>query len=367
MEIETLQYKQKDKEIYIFSADPNYIKKMVRISDISKSDDNFQRPYSLKRVNEIKTYILGKDKLYKKGKDIFAKGYMPNAIVINLSKKFKIENNNNKIYIIFPDIEEIDSYQESIEIIDGQHRLLAFDDECNACLNNQKDKYEMCFVALIDLSSNEKKEIFMVLNERQETVDRNILLRQKKLLNLLLDEEEVRYDIISKLNIEDDSPFKGRFIMAGEKIKYGLKANQVDEVFHSSKILGKLVDSNNNISDINYKLIKNYFTAWQMVYKKVWFVGNNTLTKSAGFRFICLLFPYVHEVLQLGGGKDFRIESFQKLIEEIKALHFNDDFDIVKADKFQWFQERGGITKLADKIGKALNEKYKGKEEDILV
>lgn len=369
MKIEVLKYKQKNKNIYIFTADPNYIKKLVRIRDISVSDENFQRPYDEKRVAEIKDYILGKDKLYKKGKDVFAKGYIPNAIVLNLPNlpsKYKIVEEKGKTYITFPDYENIEKYSESIEVIDGQHRLLAFDDECKQQLAD--NEYKMCFVALIDLTDQEKKEIFMVLNERQKTVDKNILLRHKKLLNLLLEEEETRYEIISRLNFEPDSPFFHRIIMAGEKIKYGLKATQIDEVLHSSKALDKLIDSKSQINDKNYKLFKNYFIAWQNNFKAIWFQKNNTLTKIAGFRFISYLFPYVYDVLKKkDSGKDFRETAFSPIIQEIKEEHFNDEFDIKKADKFQFFQERSGIARLATQIGKELTEQYQDKDTDILV
>jgi len=72
MKIAALQYRQKDKNIFIFSMDPHYIKQLVKISDVSTGDKNFQRPYDPKRVEEIRSYILGKDKLYKKGKDIWS-------------------------------------------------------------------------------------------------------------------------------------------------------------------------------------------------------------------------------------------------------------------------------------------------------
>jgi len=366
MKIEVLKYKQKDKDIYLFSADPNYITKLVKIKDISVSDEYFQRPYDEKRVAEIKNYILGKDKLYKKGKDIFAKGYIPNAIVLNLSQKYKITEEQGKTFITFPDYEDIENYSGTIEVIDGQHRLLAFDDEYKQLMTAKE--YQMCFVTLIDLTDEEKKEIFMVLNERQKTVDKNILLRHKKLLNLLLDEEETRYEIISRLNSETDSPFYNRIILAGEKITYGLKATQIDEVLHSSKALDKLIDSKSQISDKNYKLFKNYFIAWQNNFKGIWFKKNNTLTKIAGFRFISYLFPYVFDVLKhKGNGKDFRDTAFSSIIQEIKGEHFNDEFDIKKADKFQFFQERSGIAKLAIQIGKELTEQFQDKDADILV
>lgn len=366
MEIEVLKYAQKEKDIFIFSADPNYIKKLIKISDISVSDENFQRPYDPKRVSEIKNYVLGKDKLYKKGKDIFAKGYIPNAIVLNLNSKYKVQERDGKVFITFPDVDKLNDYGQSIEVIDGQHRLFAFDDDCKTQLKNVN--YQMCFVAFINLSNDEKKEIFMVLNERQKTVDKNILLRHKKLLNLLLDEEETRYEIISRLHTESDSPFYGRIIMAGEKIKYGLKINQFDDILSSSKALEKLIDSKGQISDKNYKIFKNYFIAWQENFKNVWFKNNNTLTKMSGVRFMCYLFPFLYNVRKsIDKGKDFQVSAFSSIIKEIKNDSFNEEFDIKKADKFQLFQEKTGIIKLATQLGKELEEQYLSRDDDILV
>lgn|GEM_PF-617876 len=366
MKIKTIKYKQKGKNVYVFTADPNYIVKLVGIKDISKSDENFQRPYDEKRIEEIRQYVLGHDKLYKKGKDINAKGYIPNAIVLNLSKKYTILEENGETFIDFPEEKDLEVYDESIEVIDGQHRLLAFNDECKKHLAGEP--YEMCFVALLALTSDEKKEIFMVLNERQKTVDKNILLRHKKLLHLLLEEEETRYEVISRLNSETDSPFSGRIIMSGEKIPHGIKATQIDEVLCSSKAMDKLTDSQNQISDKNYKKLKNYYEAWKNNYKDIWFKKNNTMTKIAGIRFITLMFPYIHEVLSSkGDGKDFRVDAFSTIVKEIKDSHFNDEFDIKKANKFDYFQQRRGIEKLATQIGKELIEENKAKDSDILV
>ena len=154
--------------------------------------------------------------------------------------------------------------------------------------------------------------------------------------------------------------------MAGEPIKYGLKSTQIDGVLHSSKAIDKLIDSKNQISNKKYKILKNYFNAWQKSFKDIWFNKNNTLTKIAGFRFISYLFPYVYEVLEnKDGGIDFTETAFSSIVKEIKDEHFNDDFDTVKAGNFQSFQERSGISKLATQIGKELIEQYKNKKENI--
>ena len=80
---------------------------------------------------------------------------------------------------------------------------------------------------------------------------------------------------------------------------------------------------------------------------------------------MCYLFPFVYEILR--SGKDFRNEAFNEIIEKIKNEDFNEDFDIKKAEKFQFFQEKSGIVKLATQIGRELMEEYQNIDEDILV
>jgi DGQHR domain-containing protein len=366
MIIKALCYKQKDKDIYIFTADANYIRKLVNIKDISISDDYFQRPFDERRVAEIKQYVLGNDKLYKKGKNIFAKGYVPNAIVLNLASKYKIKMKDNFAEITFPKLSLNKKWAKSIEVIDGQHRLLAFDDECKKSLRG-KD-YKMCFVAFQNLTDDEKKEIFMVLNERQKTVDKNILLRHKKLLNLLLDEEETRYEIVTRLNIERDSPLSDRIIMAGEKKKHAFKAKQIDDILNSSKALEKLIDSKGQISNNHYKVFKNYLLAWKENFPIAWGDSKNTLSKISGFRFITYLFPFVYDILKsINSGKDFQVSAFSNIIEKVKNDYFNDEFDLKKAKKFQHFQDKTSIVRLSTTIGKEIKEQITQEEEDILV
>jgi hypothetical protein len=128
--------------------------------------------------------------------------------------------------------------------------------------------------------------------------------------------------------------------MSGEKIPHGLKSTQIDEVLNSSKVMDKLIDSKNQISDKNYKKLKNYYLAWKNNYKDVWFKKNNTLTKMAGFRFISLMFPYIHDVLTLkDDGKDFREEAFSNIVKQIKADYFNENL-ISKKLAVSRFQER---------------------------
>lgn len=363
MIINAIPFYQQKKEIYLFKADPNFILNMVDIKRDVKNDHYFQRPYDEKRINEIRNYLLGLDKLYKSGKDVCAIGYIPNAIVINLSKKFKIEKKGKDCKVSFPDNPKSSSYKNSIQILDGQHRLLAFDDQTKIDIGD--DNYEMCFVAFQGLSIDEKREIFMVLNERQKSVSKNILLRHKKLLNLLLEEDETRYEILIWLTEEVDSPFYQKIIVSGEKIKYGIKLTEFDKNLTSSKALDDLVKSDGQLRPNGYKVLKNYFSAWKDVYDHVWF-KNNTLTKMAGIRFMCHLFPYLYNILK-SKGRNFKVEKFKELIIEIKKNYFNDDFNIKVTDYAKNFLERGETIKLARIIGKTLKDKYEMEQEDIIV
>ncbi|MCJ7650180.1 MAG: DGQHR domain-containing protein [Candidatus Lokiarchaeota archaeon] len=364
MKIKALKFNQKTKDIYVFAANPHYILQMVKIKSNSGGDEYFQRPYDEKRVEEIKHYVLGKDKLFKKGKDITATGYIPNAIVINLDSKFKLDENSGDYFISFPEKNKIKGYKNAIEIIDGQHRLLAFDNDVSEKLG--KDSYQITFVAFFNLTMDEKREIFMVLNERQKSVSKNILLRHKKLLNLLLDEDETRYEVLSRLNADKDSPFFEKLIVGGEKIKYGIKIVEFDRDLNNSKALDDLIKSNGQLRTDGNKLIKNYFNAWRKVFSEIWFVNNNTITKMAGIRFMCHLFPSLYDVLR-NQGNDFRIEKFVKLIKDIKSDYFDDKFNLKIEQYSKSFLERGETIKLAKAIGKAVKDKYILEEEDIVV
>lgn len=85
-----------------------------------------------------------------------------------------------------------------------------------------------------------------------------------------------------------------------------------------------------------------------------------------GIRFMCHLFPYIYNILKTKG-KNFKVEKFKDLIEEIKIDYFNEDFNIKKTEYSKNFLERGETIKLATVIGKTLKDKYEMEQEDIIV
>jgi hypothetical protein len=85
-----------------------------------------------------------------------------------------------------------------------------------------------------------------------------------------------------------------------------------------------------------------------------------------GIRFMCHLFPYLYSILKTKG-KNFKVEKFKELIQEIKVEYFNDDFNIKITDYSKSFLERGETIKLATAIGKSMKDKYELEQEDIIV
>ena len=78
--------------------------------------------------------------------------------------------------------------------------------------------YEMVFSVFFQLAKKEKKEIFMITNEKQVKVPGNLLRMYKRELDLLKGDEVV-YNLVCLLNSEDYSPMKGKIMIGSKKIK----------------------------------------------------------------------------------------------------------------------------------------------------
>ena len=355
-QVEALISSQKSLRLLTFVDDPRKIIPLVRISDIGKGAEEFNRPYDPKRVEEIKRYVAGKEKLAKEGKeDKKAKGFIPNSPTLNFTSKIKIkEADSRHVMIEFPDTpSEMEKFKDSIEVIDGQHRLLAFKDPDPDFRDNED--YLMTFVAFEHLSMPEKKEVFMVLNDKQKAVERNILLRHKRLLNLLLNPDETRYELIMKLAQEDYSPFKGKIIIAGEKITRGIKLIQIDRILKKSGLVEQYLQKRDDIPEEAVRGLSKYYKAWKELYPDKWFTTGSTLTKASGIRFMTYLAPYVFEILQHIKGKA-SIKKFQEIIQNLAPELYG--WNMAEADKtFAYsFRSENATVILARDMGNKLKE-----------
>lgn len=320
---ELTKVQQKGKEFYVLIADPRVIVKLL-VNYKSGEVQDTQRPWEEKRVREIARYVSGK---FKDDENKKAIGLIPNAPILNIKNKIELQADDKGTYILLPETaNEVKAYEGVIEAIDGQHRIRAFMEEYIDVDFSPDTVYEMVFSVFYQLSTIEKKEIFMITNEKQVKVPGNLLRMYKRELDLLKGEEVV-YDLTCLLNSEDYSPLKGRIMIGSNKIKKGYQESQLSKIIDKSesyKHLDALLDDDHNKMA---KIISNYLTAWEQVYGVTFQdPGKDTITKISGLRYIFFLFPTMLDILGQRQ-KPASIVEFKKLIEMLPdAIEVEDVF-----------------------------------------
>lgn len=305
--------KQKDVEFYSMVADPRLIAK-VRRKYIAGEKQDVQRPWIESKVREISEYVAGKTKV----EDKKSLGLIPNSPIINVKGGLKVQSedialevNGKKVmqkqyYIMFPETpEEVIKHENELEIIDGQHRIIAFDIDYVDPDLSENTTYEMNFSVFNNLTDNQRKELFMVTNEKQDKVATNLLRYIKKSLGLLVGDDEVTYDLLDAINLESSSPLYQRIMFGADKIKKGYQETQVSKIFklygvkkfYDNKVVPAYPDSKDAISNFVI-IIDNYLSAWEEL-SNVSFQqpGSDTITKISGLRYLMYIFPEICDKL----------------------------------------------------------------------
>ena len=291
---------QHDTEYYLGKADPRELVKIASKIEISTPQEA-QRPLNGKRVKSIASYV-----------DV-ENGLLPNTLVIATNnadikvKRAKAKDDTGNeldlFYIDFPVTDdEFEKYKESLDIMDGQHRLYSFADEFRTI--KDKENYEIGFTLFVTPTLSMQRKIFMVCNEKQEKVSGNLLMWFKEKLKLLQGAELEFYPLVTQLNEENASPLKGRIIMGGERVKNGIKAQQLIRVFDKAKLQHIEVNGQQLSNDDRFNLICTYLEGWGEVcdfdLKNPDPKKDGTAYKIAGIRFmLCLLQAFWDRSLQL--------------------------------------------------------------------
>lgn len=320
---------QKDVEFYSMIADPRMIAKLRRKYTAGEKQD-VQRPWIEKKVKEISEYIAGKMKV--EGKKSL--GLIPNSPIINVKGGLKvqkeqieiIQNGNKEVrdqyFIMFPETkEEITAHENELEIIDGQHRIIAFDQDYLNPNFNSSIEYQMNFSVFSNLTDNQRKELFMVTNEKQDKVATNLLRYIKKSLGMLIGDDEVTYDLLDAINNESSSPLYQRIMFGADKIKKGYQETQMSKIFklygvkkfYDTKVIP--VYQNEREATNNFVIIiDNYLSAWEEL-SNVSFQQpeSDTITKISGIRYLMYVFPEICEKL-INNKEKLLKENFKKFL-----------------------------------------------------
>ncbi len=383
--------KQKDVEFYSMVVDPRLIA-MIRRKYIAGEKQDVQRPWIEKKVREISDYVVGKTKV--EGKKSL--GIIPNTPIINikgglkvLSEDINIEVNGEiyeeqQYYIMLPETEEeILKHENELEIIDGQHRIIAFDVDYIDPEFSKDYIYEMNFSVFNNISDNQRKELFMVTNEKQDKVATNLLRYIKKSLGLLFGDDEITYDLLDAINREGSSPLHQKIMFGADKIKKGYQETQVSKIFklygvkrfYDSKVIPAYPDPKEAINNF-VTIFNNYISAWEEL-SNVSFQnpGSDTITKISGLRYLMYVFPEICENL-INNQQKLSKENFKKFLvkypialglENIKCV-FCDDIGEDTGDAIErglTFRGEGSTIALAKKdiqmvLGYVKNEQLGG-------
>ena len=301
---------QNGKEFYVLIADPRVIVKMIPEVNANEEQE-YQRPWNEKRVKEIAKYIAGK---FKDDDNKKAAGVIPNAPILNIKNTLSINKDSTGDYIELPETEEeIEKCSESVEVIDGQHRIRAFMPEYIDVDFSNDRKYDMVFTLFDRMSENEKREIFMITNEKQVKVPDNLLRVFKKALGLLKADEFV-YELVEALGKEDFSPLQNRIKIGAQKVIKGYQESQISKILNKSGTY-KLLDARKFDQTTMAKIISNYLSAWERVYNvKFNNPAKDTITKISGLRYIFFIFPACLEILE-NRKKPATSDEFKNIIE----------------------------------------------------
>ncbi len=346
--------RQKNFTFYAMVADPRNVAAVMKRAKAAEAQEN-QRPWSLSKVKEIALFVKGFMRFTPGGVLHKVLGLLPNAPIISFVDNLDIEHDpeTDSFYVMFPETaEEVSQYANSVEIIDGQHRVLAFAEDLRDPEFSSDTRYEMIFSVFGPLAFEEKKELFMVTNEKQKKVEGNLLRLFKKQLRLLDDDEKL-FDLVNRLNDEDYSPLKGRVIIGSDVIPKGYKEIQLSKILDKSGVYEKLSRSTGENEMKMCKGLSLYLQAWESVYQVSYKnPGKETLTKIAGLRYVLYMFSDILDILR-DQNKPATKDGFEEVIRKLPdATKVNDVF--TSEETSLAFRGEGATVKLAKEHGKAL-------------
>lgn len=194
--IPAFKVEQGDFTFYVFQMSA---KKLLSISYTSERTQfnrrGIQRGLRKDRLKDIGAYLKGENS----GPPI-----LPNTIIISLS---------NDSYFKDGHIHIANRLQGEAFILDGQHRLWAFDEKWCGDVD-----LELVVAAFIDLQDKDKANIFRTINGEQRKINPSLVY---DLIPMLRGEDWVKFedqrahDLVEELSTHPDSPWKGQVSMVG--------------------------------------------------------------------------------------------------------------------------------------------------------
>lgn len=287
-----------------------------------------QRPLNVRRINEIKTYIL-------EGNTFF-NSFILNWTDVNYEPAFR----DRRI--------EIPIVEAAAQVIDGQHRIagIAQAIEIKDSIGDQELLVTMC----VGLTTKEAAKIFLNINTEQKPVPKSLIY---DLFGLVVDDEQHAVnraaDLARELNEDPESPLYKQIKFPGAPRGQGsIELSTFVSAFKDYLKPDSGTFYTYKLKDLERQkaAINNYFQALKEFYsaKQLWTYPNkNPFLKAAGFN----------------GAVDFFVEVLIKHCASQKSFSVTTMKQFIGLDKsglVTWDDLRGKDGKTARKLIKQLLE-----------
>lgn len=220
---------------YSFSIEPATLLKMSYVLHKNKANkgdmETYQRLVKGARLRSIQSFINNE------------KGFFPNSIIINIrtdkekSLRFDLASSSASDCDTQIGILHLPAKYKSVQIIDGQHRLLAY------AGSEYSTKHTIPIVAFENLDSDMQIKLFMQINQNQKQVDKN--LRNTLNAKILYDSDiladrirGMRLRIAEALANDDESWLNGYVGSGVDDAK--ITSTAIDQALNMDIFLGKI-------------------------------------------------------------------------------------------------------------------------------
>ena len=336
--IPALPVSQGEKPFYLFAISA---KKLLQVA------------YTSERTQNNRTGIqrgLRPDRLREIGKFLASNGpnppLLPNAIIVSLSSESYFEAGCIHIR---------ERPAGEAFVIDGQHRLWAFDPKYSG-----KVDLDIVVTAFIDLDDSGKAFLFRSINGNQRKINPSLVY---DLIPMLRDQETVRFedrrcqDLVVLLNEEKpDSPWKDRIGMVGvgkRTISQASFISALKKLFKKGHLFAS-TDKDFFEQRMQYDLLLEYFKAIQSSYSVQWDNKAFFLCKYVGVSALLNLLEHIIDDLRKRSisvsdenGLCIAKETFMPYIKKLKKFPFS---TAEEKKKGITYVGEGGIRELTRRV-----------------
>lgn len=283
LQIPALRISQsKGRELYSFAVDGKLLPKFATVSRVKRADkgeiQGYQRPEVVSHISEIRNYLESDSPM------------IPNAVVIAFDDrvKFKPSRNSDCSYstpgtITIPIDPTLADEDKTGWVVDGQQRLAAVRDA-------DIEQFPMCVVAFIAKDDMEQREQFILVNSTKplpKGLIYELLPTTSAHLPALLQRRKFPALLLSRLNIDEDSPLKG--MIKTPTIPDGtIRDNSILRMLENSLSDGVLYRFRGNEEEADIEsildLLKAFWSAVSTTFESAWGLPprRSRLTHGAG-------------------------------------------------------------------------------------